>query len=473
MPSPELFLDPDPRDEDYDDSASGPLDEDEDEDEDPGPVTYEDEDPDPGIEAEDDGDEMSEASDDEDEDARSEADDAGAEDLEDGPPVPPEGNREVRWVPLGELQIERKFWKNPRLFTGLDDMDIQSLAADIQAKTVSDISDENMFAGITEPLLVVRVKAGNQVEQLVLDGQRRYLAAQVAFPKKNDSILIPVVDREPEPVEWTQELAQRYLREVLTAVTLRQGLSAFELSESAARLRASNDEVTGNVTTMAKIAQIIGRSESWVSKILGARAVASPKLLDRWRKGEISEEQFRDLATGTKGSEQDKEADKVAEARASGDKSGARQSAKEKKEIARREAQAKRDKAKADKEAAKAKKKADKEAAKKMAKGKGKKGPVVGGPQADLPLAAEPEKSEKSPPVPPKTKPMQGVIIDDIVAMSEKKPPTHDLVKGVILGILVAAGRLDMAQLPKQWHQYVNHAAGIAPAKPAKKRKSK
>ena len=40
----------------------------------------------------------------------------------------------------------------------------------------------------------------------------------------------------------------------------------------------------------------------------------------------------------------------VAEARAGGDKAGARQSAKEKKEIARREAQAKKDKAKADKE---------------------------------------------------------------------------------------------------------------------------
>lgn len=389
-----------------------------------------------------------------------------------GGPTPPEGHREVRWVPLGDLQIERKFWKNPRLFTGLDDEDIQALAADIQGKTTS--SDEGLFAGINEPLLVVQIKAGKNIELLVLDGQRRYLATQVAFPQKNDGVLVPVVDREPEPVEWSQALAQRYLREVLKVVTLRQGLSAFELSESAVRLRASNDEDTGNVMSLVKIAAIIGRSESWVSKILGARSVASPKLLDRWRKGEISEEQFRDLATGTKGDEQDQAADKVAEARAGGDKAGARQSAKEKKEIARREAQAKKDKAKADKEAEKAKKKADKEAkraAKKQGKGRGKKGPVVAGPQADLPLAADakPSPAPAAPKPKPKPKRMPDLIIDDVVAMTNKKPPTHDLVKGVVLGILVASGRLDMEGLPKQWHQYINHASGTAPAKPAKK----
>ncbi len=227
------------------------------------------------------------------------------------------------------------------------------------------------------------------------------------------------------------------------------------------------------MTTYVKIGEILGRSESWISKILAARKGASPKLLARWRDGEISEEQFRDLATGTKGAEQDQAADRVAEARAGGDKAGARQSAKEKKEIARREAQAKKDKAKKDKEAEKAKKKADKMAARdarKQGKGKGKKGsPVVSGQQADLPLATASE-DPKPPAAPPKAKPMQGVIIDDLLAMTEKKPPTHDLVKGVILGVLVASGRMDMSGLPKQWHQYINHVSGTAPPKPAKKR---
>lgn len=461
MPSSQ-FLDPDPsEDEPEYDTEVHQEDEDPEESIDPDAVTESD-DVDPGIEAD--------GAEDENDD-EGEGPPADAEEPASGP-TPPEGNREVRWVPLGDLQIERKFWKNPRLFTGLDDADIQALASDIQGRSTS--SDEGLFAGINEPLLVVQIK-GKNTELLVLDGQRRYLATQVAFPQKNDGVLVPVVDREPEPVEWSQALAQRYLREVLKVVTLRQGLSAFELSESAVRLRASNDEDTGNVMSLVKIAGIIGRSESWVSKIVGARAVASPKLLDRWRKGEISEEQFRDLATGTKGAEQDQAADKVAEARAGGDKAGARQSAKEKKEIARREAQAKKDKAKADKEAAKAKKKADKQAARdarkqNKGKGKGKKGSsVVSGQQADLPLAPA-SQDPKPAAAPPKAKPMQGVIIDDLIAMTEKKPPTHDLVKGVILGVLVASGRMDMSGLPKQWHQYINHASGTAPAKPPKKR---
>jgi hypothetical protein len=443
------FLDPDPN-EEPDEHEPEPHYEDEE------PV-----DPDPGIEA--DG-----ADDDNlvhDEDA--------PEDQEDESVVPtagahPEGGREIRWVPLGDLQLDRRFWTNPRLFTGLDDADIQALADDILAKTVTD--EKDVFAGISEPLLVVQIKDGDDIEQLVLDGQRRYLATQVAYPgKEADGVLVPVVDREPEPVEWSQELAQKYLREALTAVTLRQGLSAFELSESASRLRAGNDEKTGNVMTIAKIATIIGRSESWVSKIVGARALASAGLLERWRKGAISEEQFRDLATGTKGAEQDKEAAKVADARASGDKGGARQSAKEKKELARLAAQAQRQKKK-DEEVAAKQRARDEKAAKKAAKSAGKKGPAVKGPQAELPIAAAPKAPEESKPA-SKPKAMDRVIVDDILEMVQKKPPTHDLVRGVILGIQVAAGRMDMEQLPKQWHQYIHHATGTTPPKPKKGKK--
>jgi hypothetical protein len=365
--------------------------------------------------------------------------------------------------------LERKFWKNPRIFTGLQDPDIRALADDIARKTVTD--EKNMFAGIDEPLRVVQIKVGRKVEQLVLDGQRRYLATRVAYAgeKQADGVLVPVIDREPEPVEWSQMLAQRYLREVLAIVTLRQGLSAYELSVSAEGLRASNDPNTGTVTTMATIGGIIGRSESWVSKILAARKAAGAKLLERWRNGEISEETFRDLAGVKDKDKQDEHAAKATEARQGGDKGEARRSAKEQKEIARRDAQAKRDKDKADKAAAKAKNKADKQAARDAKKGKGKKGAAVKEQQqADLPLSAPPTQDPKPAPRP---KPMQGVIIDDIVAMSDKKPPTHDLVKGVILGVLVASGRLDMAALPKQWHQYINHATGTKPDTPAKRRR--
>jgi hypothetical protein len=463
MPSPELFLDPDPREEeDYDDSAPGSLDED---DEDPEPVTYEDEPPDAGPEdAEDDSD-----SEEEEEEANSEEFD---EDAEGQAIVDAEiAGRAPRWVRAGDLLLEYKHWRNPRTLTGLDPISLQALADDIRKKSVP--TGTSVMAGIEESLWVVRIARGNQVDQLVIDGQRRMRALELT--DLGADALVPVRDREPEPVTWTKELAQRYFAEVHKTVALREGLSAYELSESAQDLRASNDPDTSNTYTMAKIGEILGRSESWVSKILTARKSASVKLLGRWRDGEISEEQFRDLAAGSKGSEQDSAADKVAGARAAGDKAEARRSAKEQKEIAKRDAMATRDFAKAAKAEAKAKAKADKEAvrqAKRQSKGRGKKGPVVSGPQSDLPLAPPPQ-PEKPAQAPPSPKPLQRVIVDDLITMTERKPPTHDLVKGIVMGILVASGRLDMAALPKQWHQYVNHATGTTPSKPAKKRKGR
>jgi len=471
------FLDPDLRDKEYDDSTVGPLDEDDDE-EDEGLVTHEEE-TDPGVEA--DGEDDNEIENDSpgagptDEGTEvidNEAEALAADEIE---------ARTPRWARLGDLLLDYKHWRNPRSFTGLDPDSIRLLADDIKRNSKN--TEEGLLAGINDPLLVVRIQGPkSEIHELVLDGQRRHKAATMA--ELGDDALIPVRDREPVPVKWSQDLARLYLREVLRVVGLREGLSAFELSESAAELRATNDPDTGNITTMAAIAATIGRSESWVSKILTARKAASAKLLERWRKGEISEEQFRDLAVSAKGAEQEKQADAVAEARASGDKSGARQSAKERREVARLEAQVKRDKAKADKDAAKAQRKADKEAKRAAKKqGKGKKGPVVAGPQADLPLASGPDKSapaaasgpDKPAPAaaPTKPKPMQAVIIEDLLVMTAKKPPTHDLVKGVVLGIMVASGRMDMETLPKQWHQYIHHATGTTPAKPPKKGKRK
>jgi hypothetical protein len=471
MPSPELFLDPDPRDEDYDDSAPGPLDDEDEDDEDPEPVTYEDEHPDEGPQ---DGEGDSDSGGDDAEEACAEEEFAD-EDAEGQAIVDAEiAGRAPRWVRAGDLLLEYKHWRNPRTLTGLDPISLQALANDIRKKSVP--TGASVMTGIEESLWVVRIARGNLVDELVIDGQRRVRALELT--DLGPDALVPVRDREPEPVVWTKELAQRYFAEVHKTVALREGLSAFELSESAQDLRASNDPDTGNVYTMAKIGEILGRSESWISKILTARKSASPKLLGRWRDGEISEEQFRDLA-GSKGSEQDSAADKVADARAAGDKAEARRSAREQKEIAKRDAKIARDQVKADKAAAKAKAKADKEAArqaKKQAKGKGgkgKKGPAVSGPQSDLPLSSQPEKPQPEKPAQPAPKPLQRVIVDDLITMTERKPPTHDLVKGVVLGILVASGRLDMAALPKQWHQYVNHATGTTPSKPAKKRKGK
>jgi ParB-like chromosome segregation protein Spo0J len=364
-----------------------------------------------------------------------------------------------RHARLGDLLVDYKFWQNPRTLTGLDDASIQAVADDILKKT--QVIGKTTMAGVDDPLLVVRINANGGVHELVLDGQRRHRAMHLA--KMGDDVLVPVRDVEPEPVDWSQDQARRYLKKVLTKVGLRAGLSAFELSEAAERLRGNRDPDSGREITIAEIADTVGRSDSWVSKILTARKNASPKLLSRWRRGEISEEQFRDLASGVKDPEkQAAAAGEIAEQRKSGDKAAARRATLEAKEQAQARAKAEREAAKAAKAAAKAEKRA-----KKTAKGSKSKGAAVRGPQADLPMDP---KAATPPPSAPKPKAMSPAIVDDLLDQASRKPPTHEYVKGVLAGIQIATGRLGFENLPKPWHSYIHHLAGTKP-EPSRKRR--
>lgn len=387
--------------------------------------------------------------------------------------LPKERSEPVR---LSDLVLEYHHWQNPRQFTGLDPDGMKALADDILSKSVT--TEDGLIAGILSPLLVVKIKGPNAtIVQLVLDGQRRYRAIEMAAAaaaakgdgERSIDVWVKVIDREPEPVEWTEQLSLKYLAEVLGAVGQRQGLSGYELSESAMRLRGTANPDTGAVYTIAQIAQAIGRSPSWVSKIFTARDKASPKLLARWRKGELTEENFKDLAVGvTDKDQQDRAADALTAERQAGDKAAARRTAKEQAERAKAREKAERDERRA-------KEKADKKATK-DAKPK-KKGKSVRG-QAELPMAQEesagnePDKSSNAT-APTKPKPVPYVVVEDLVSKSQEHPPTHDLVKGIILGLRVATGMIDMETLPRPWHTYILHLSGDRPAKKASKKTRK
>lgn len=467
----------------------------------------EDGDPDPGLEDDGDGDDGEfplpleerpyevdsddEEGDEDDSEEEPEPSDGGSDAAGDLPPIaeltpeqrvgelfdlPRERPEPVR---LSELVLEYHHWQNPRQFTGLDDEAMQALAQDILSKSVT--TEDGLIAGILSPLLVVKIRGPNaSVVQLVLDGQRRYKAiemAAAAAKAKGDGeraidVWVKVVDREPEPVEWTEPLALKYLAEVLGAVGQRQGLSGYELSESAMRLRGTTNPDTGAIYTIAQIALRIGRSPSWVSKILSARDKASPKLLSRWRRGELTEEIFKDLAVGVADKEQDQAADAITAERQAGDKSTARRAAKEQAQLVKAKEKADREQRKADNDT------------KKAAKGKKepkepKKDKAVRGPQAELPMATsnqdragEPDKSSNVTPK-SKPKPVAYAVVEDLVSKSKEHPPTHDLVKGIILGLCVATGMTDMETLPKPWHTYILHLSGAKPDKKASKKARK
>lgn len=339
----------------------------------------------------------------------------------------------TRWVRLSDLILEYKHWKNPRSHTGLDKESLTELMNSIEENTSAPLGDEDSeaapHAGIRSPLEVVTVRAGNgQVITLVIDGQRRYYAAEAL---KIPGLLVPVVDLEPEPVELTAELAAKYLSMALDTVGTRAPLSSFELAESATRLRDSRNEATGRDYTLAEISKIIHRSESWVSRFLKAMSNATPVLLQKWRRGELTDEQFKDLASARDPEEQAAKAAEVAEVRKSGDKAEARTLAKEQSETAKARSKA------ADSKGG---------AAKPSSKGKGK----------------DKDKGEQLeiPPTPPK-KPPANAIIEDILSLATDNPPTHEYVKGIMDALRYARGHMDSAEFAKPWGTYLQHVQAV------------
>lgn len=324
-----------------------------------------------------------------------------------------------RTVSVSDLTLDHQFWTNPRVFTGMDDKELAELGADIKAR------------GIQTPILVQQVLAtSGGITDLVLDGQRRVLAALEVMPK---STKVPVVDRTADAIELTPEVADEILLDMLAVGQKREGLSSFELSEVAEKLRNRD-------RTHIDIARAIGKSESWVSKFLKARSTASPKLMLKWRKAEITDEQFKELAEVKDLEKQAEAVKEVVEARKD-DKAEARIRAKEITQTA------------------------------KKANGVAPKRHVVAGPQADLPYNG----SHTAIPVAPKRPPMTPrAALEDMVGMADKRPPTHDYVKGLMDGVAYAMGDLDPKKFGKPWTAYLARIDGSGkPRKKAPKKERK
>lgn len=207
---------------------------------------------------------------------------------------------------------------NPRTHSALSPDEINELAADIKER------------GLEVPLSVRRVtvppgpgRDGYEGEHwIVIDGQRRLMALKTLFTEdKLASDDIPVtVKGEQDAVEFTSEAAATLLSDALAVGTKRAALSSFELAMAGLRLRGADIKPPA-------IANALGRSTTWVSRILGACKTASPEVLEAWREGKLTDEKFKDLAAGAK-TKQAEVLREVLELEATGDKSAARAIAK-------------------------------------------------------------------------------------------------------------------------------------------------
>jgi ParB-like chromosome segregation protein Spo0J len=332
------------------------------------------------------------------------------------------GNREVT---LASLHLEHPRWLNPRTFTGLDD------------KSLAEFGKEIKERGLLDPPKVQKVSFNGDIINLVIDGQRRVRAAMDVMPK---STKIEVVDRTEKPIELTWEESDEILLEVLAMASYREGLSSFELSEVAERMRNRDRKIV-------EIAKAVDRDESWVSKILKARATASPKLMLSWRKGQVTDEQFKELAAVKDPDRQAEVTKEVVDTRAKGDNAEARQRVKELTE------QFKQDEAKAKKADAKPKTNGHKLV------------PADGGHQAEM-WAPPPPVVKKNPTTPRH-------VLEEMVALADKRAPTHDWVKGMMSGVRYALGEIDADEFPKPWRDYLARLGGTGKKPKAKSKKSK
>lgn len=346
-----------------------------------------------------------------------------------------------RLVPFGDIHLEHKNWRNPRTMTGLSDKELDELAADIKAVR----SENKEKSGIIDAPKVVQVNDGNGgVITLALDGQRRLLAGRrVPIPK---NMMIEVIDLEDEPIDLTPEKGDELMLKALRMFN-REPLSSYELAMVAKDMRSRDRD-------LAAIADAIHKSESWVSRFLKALDTATPKLVHAWKKGDITDEQFKDLAGQKDVAAQEKSTETVVEARKSGNKAEARSATKEIAETAKqkkaREKAEKLEKIKAAKEA-----KERELAAKKQAKLDKKNGTTtLTFANADAWTPPAEDTKPKKPVAPAR------VVLEEMVSLAEGRPPTHDFVKGIIAGTKHAIGLLGQDELGKPWVEWISRVGG-------------
>lgn len=339
-----------------------------------------------------------------------------------------------------DILLEHEHFHNPRTFTGLDDKDIEALGTEIKEH------------GLLDPPTVQRIKLSNgDIVDLAIDGQRRILAVKEKLPRGTE---IPVIDLTEEPIEMTPEAGDRLVNIALQSLR-REGLSSYELVAVAVNKKKQGQ-------SLDEISDAIGKSKSWCSRMLNAWDAATEKLKLEWRKGKLTDEQFKDLAEVKEPEKQVEKAKEVIAARESGDKAEARVLAKETKETARA---------------------AKKDAAKPPAKvtnGVNEHKPAVPravtGEQRELFAdegsadKANRQKRENAPVAPPR-KPPSKLAVEEVLALAEKRPPTADFVKGVLMGIRWREGLVEMDSFGKAWNQYVSRVKGEP--KPVKAKKAK
>lgn len=321
----------------------------------------------------------------------------------------------TRIVDRKDLVLFHENWQNPRTDSGLDDESIKDLGKDIKARDFQ------------RALIVQKVKTDIGFMTLVLDGQRRVLAAESANISD-----IPVQDYDIEIVDLTPDLASKIMLDMLSVAGRTAGLSSVEQVNVARRLREQK-------RTVREIGDAIGRDASWVTRMLEADKSAAPEVVKEWRAGELTDEAFKDLAKA-KIDDQPiilKQYKKIRDE--DHDPGTARQLVKEIAEDAKAEKQAKIEE------------KAEKE---------GKKAPKKSGPKGKA--AAKKAAEDDKKPDPPSRK-----QIEEMAMIADGKTVANPYVRGMIDTAKWVLGQKSERSFDKAWKAFLQKLSGTTAAKKA------
>jgi hypothetical protein len=169
----------------------------------------------------------------------------------------------MSWMAYGDLHLRDEYFDNPRRQSGLDKTSLRELAADIGER------------GLMNSLLVT-------ADGLILGGQRRYLAIGILI-EDNHPMGIKLRPRVPVTVR-DHDAAGDALADNLHRV----GLSSYETAAEVARMAADS-----NAT---EVSRRIGKSRTYVSKMLKAWNGAGATLKSYWCKGTISYDAVKRIA---------------------------------------------------------------------------------------------------------------------------------------------------------------------------------
>lgn len=167
------------------------------------------------------------------------------------------------------LKLETDEFKNPRTATGLERSAIEELANDIEER------------GLLYPLIVW------VPHNVILGGQRRYLAIGLLYGEGRWHGPVPIRPIEAPTLEDAKATA-------LADGLHRKNLSSYETAQALSRMGGAQKE----------IAKRIGKSPTYVSRLLGVWGRAIPELKEAWKNKKVPLDIARDIASAPTSEEQ-------------------------------------------------------------------------------------------------------------------------------------------------------------------------